>query len=161
MLILCTKSPYRKDVCAGKEYFPHKKRPPGIRRTLNYGRIYKPSSVLQTGTHTDTLRSSYHLSVAAYPPATDEQPLTAGIHGLAGCSRIPPECRHYSPWALTPHFHPYRSNQSNGHYCGGNSLLPLHKLIAYLCFPQCSALPCPDFPPNFLSDRTTRQPQRY
>lgn len=41
--------------------------------------------------------------------------------------------------------------------CGGSFLLPLHKLFAYLCFPQCTALSCPDFPPNFLSDRTARR----
>lgn len=41
--------------------------------------ICKPDSVPQRGL--------YHLSVAAYPPATSEQPLAAGILGLAGdCS---------------------------------------------------------------------------
>lgn len=30
----------------------------------------------------------YHLSDAAYPPAKSEQPLTAGIHGLAECSGV-------------------------------------------------------------------------
>ena len=48
--------------------------------------IYKPGSVLQTGI--STLRSFYHLSVAAYPPTTGGQPLNVGIHGLASCSGV-------------------------------------------------------------------------
>ena len=46
---------------------------------------------------------------ATYPPASDEQPLIAGIHGLAThgtygrMTSLPPR------WALTPPFHPYRS----------------------------------------------------
>ena len=45
---------------------------------------------------------------ATYPPASDEQPLFAGIHGLATygtygrSTSLPPR------WALTPPFHPYR-----------------------------------------------------
>ena len=70
-------------------YQQQKKRPSPKRRTLNCGGSI--SRVLYFRLMPGgTLRSSYHLSVAAYPPATDEQPLTAGIHGLAGCSRIPP-----------------------------------------------------------------------
>ena len=44
---------------------------------------------------------------ATYPPASGEQPLTAGIHGLAThgtygrATSLPPR------WALTPPFHPY------------------------------------------------------
>ena len=44
---------------------------------------------------------------ATYPPASDEQPLIAGIHGLAThgtycrVTSLPPR------WALTPPFHPY------------------------------------------------------
>ncbi len=46
---------------------------------------------------------------ATYPPASDEQPFIAGIHGLAThgtygrMTSLPPR------WALTPPFHPYRS----------------------------------------------------
>jgi len=46
---------------------------------------------------------------ATYPPASGEQPLIAGIHGLAThgtygrMTSLPPR------WALTPPFHPYRS----------------------------------------------------
>ena len=46
---------------------------------------------------------------ATYPPASGEQPLIAGIHGLAThgtygrTTSLPPR------WALTPPFHPYRS----------------------------------------------------
>ena len=40
---------------------------------------------------------------------------------------------------------------------GGYFLLPLARTFARLCFPQCNALSCPDFPPNFLSDRTARR----
>ena len=50
-----------------------------------------------------------------------------------------------------------RARSSGPGSCGGSFLLPLHKLFAYLCFPQCTALSCPDFPPNFLSDRTARR----
>ena len=38
---------------------------------------------------------------------------------------------------------------------GGYFLLPQTRTFARLRFPQCNALSCPDFPPNFLSDRTT------
>ena len=46
-------------------------------------------------------------SLATYPPASGEQPLIAGIHGLAThgtycrATSLPPR------WALTPPFHPY------------------------------------------------------
>ena len=46
-----------------------------------FAQIYKPSSVT-------CKQAPYHLSVAAYPPAKSEQPLTAGIHGLAECSGV-------------------------------------------------------------------------
>ena len=47
---------------------------------------------------------------AAYPPAMDEQSLTAGIFGLATHGMCGLLCRHRSRWALTPPFHPYRSD---------------------------------------------------
>ena len=45
---------------------------------------------------------------AAYPPAMDEPPLTAGVFGLATHGMCGLRCRHRSRWALTPPFHPYR-----------------------------------------------------
>ena len=93
----------------GTIFSEFKKRPPET-VSVNCRRICKPSSVLQTVTREGNLRSSYHLSGAAYPPATGEQPLITGIHGLAGCSRIPLQSCQSSLWALTPLFHPYRSN---------------------------------------------------
>ena len=46
---------------------------------------------------------------AAYPPAMDEQPLAAGVFGLATHRMCGMPCRHGIRWALTPPFHPYRS----------------------------------------------------
>ncbi len=62
---------------------------------------------------------------ATYPPASGEQPLTAGIHGLAThgtygrATSLPPR------WALTPPFHPYPQSPA-----GGRSLLRSHNLTA-------------------------------
>ena len=44
---------------------------------------------------------------AAYPPAMDEQPLIAGIFGLATRRMCGLRCRQRSRWSLTPPFHPY------------------------------------------------------
>jgi len=63
-----------------------KKKTGRVASLLNFGQIYKPDSVLQTGIA--TLRSFYHLSDAAYPPTTGGQPLNVGIHGLASCSGV-------------------------------------------------------------------------
>ena len=46
-------------------------------------------------------------TLAAYPPAMDEQSLAAGILGLATHRMCGPVCRHTGRWALTPPFHPY------------------------------------------------------
>ncbi len=70
----------------------------------------KPGSVLRTD-GPEPLSFIYggsHLpSPATYPPASGEQPLNAGVHGLATRgtygrpASLPPR------WALTPPFHPY------------------------------------------------------
>ncbi len=61
-------------------------------------------------------RSLRHLSMppvartatlATYPPASDEQPYCAGIHGLATRKRYGPARCRGGRWALTPPFHPY------------------------------------------------------
>ena len=65
----------------------NEKRMPDRTSSLYYRWTCKPNSVLQTG-GLATLRSFYHLSVAAYPPTTDGQPLDVGIHGLASCSGV-------------------------------------------------------------------------
>ena len=44
---------------------------------------------------------------ATYPPASDGQPSSAGIFGLAGPGGVPAACHHAASWALTPRFHPY------------------------------------------------------
>jgi len=55
-----------------------------------------------------SLRPVARRAIAAYPPAMDEQPLTAGIFGLA-TRRMCGDAGHpASRWALTPPFHPYR-----------------------------------------------------
>ncbi len=46
-----------------------------------FAQICKPGSVA-------CKQAPYHLSDAAHPPAKSEQPLTAGIHGLAECSGV-------------------------------------------------------------------------
>lgn len=81
---------------------------------------------------------------ATYPPASGEQPFIAGIHGLAThgtygrMTSLPPR------WALTPPFHPYRSeipgDRSARHaarrqsvpdaFTGGCFLLRSHDLTA-------------------------------
>ena len=62
---------------------------------------------------------------ATYPPASGEQPLIAGIHGLAThgtygrTTSLPPR------WALTPPFHPYRSEiPDRGHPSLRDGALP-------------------------------------
>ena len=46
-------------------------------------------------------------ALAVYPPATDEQPLIAGILDLATHKTCGRQCRHRRRWAFTPPFHPY------------------------------------------------------
>ena len=64
---------------------------------------------------------------ATYPPASDEQPLIAGIHGLAThgtycrVTSLPPR------WALTPPFHPYPPGLRKSP-AGGRSLLRSYTL---------------------------------
>ena len=64
---------------------------------------------------------------ATYPPASGEQPLIAGIHGLATretycrAASLPPR------WALTPPFHPYPPGLRKSP-AGGRSLLRSYTL---------------------------------
>ena len=66
-------------------------------------------------------------SQATYPPASGEQPLIAGIHGLATretycrAASLPPR------WALTPPFHPYPPGLRKSP-AGGRSLLRSYTL---------------------------------
>lgn len=62
----------------------------------------------------------HHLAPAAYPPAMGEQPLNAGILGLATHKACGIPCRHRTRWSLTPPFHPYRILLMR--VCGGRFL---------------------------------------
>ena len=71
---------------------------------------------------------------ATYPPASDEQPLIAGIHGLAThgtygrMTSLPPR------WALTPPFHPYRSEIPGDGSCGLSARRPRPDAFTGGCF---------------------------
>lgn len=54
---------------------------------------------------------------AAYPPAMDEQPLIAGIFGLATRRMCGLRCRQRSRWSLTPPFHPYPPRERAVIFC--------------------------------------------
>ena len=82
---------------------------------------------------------------ATYPPASGEQPLTAGIHGLAThgtycrTTSLPPR------WALTPPFHPYPAGMRIPAGRSFSVTLPCphgHQVVSLR-----GALRCPDFPP--------------
>ena len=55
--------------------------------------------------------------IAFYPPTMDEQPLNAGIHELATHRWCGTLCHHNARWALTPPFHPYRTNGAAVIFC--------------------------------------------
>ncbi len=78
---------------------------------------------------------------AAYPPASGEQPSSAGIHGLATRRTYSREMSPFPRWALTPPFHPYRSRNSGGYF-----LLRLPDPRGSLPVRKDGALRCPDFP---------------
>ena len=65
--------------------------------------------VCHLSTHRSCLRAG-----AAYPPAMDEQSLTAGIFGLATRRMCGLPCHHGSRWALTPPSHPYHLQGRGG-----------------------------------------------
>ncbi len=83
---------------------------------------------------------------ATYPPASGEQPLTAGIHGLATrgtygrTTSLPPR------WALTPPFHPYPP-RIGGCADGRSFSVTLPYPHGYQVVSLRGALCCPDFPP--------------
>ena len=71
---------------------------------------------------------------ATYPPASDEQPFIAGIHGLAThgtygrMTSLPPR------WALTPPFHPCRSEIPGDGSCGLSARRPHPDAFTGGCF---------------------------
>ena len=87
-------------------------------------------------------------SGATYPPASGEQPLTAGIHGLATrgtycrSTLLPPRC------ALTAPFHPYP--------CGRSFSVTLPCPHEHQVVSLRAALCCPDFPPPAKQAATER-----
>ena len=60
-------------------------------------------------------------ALSVYPPASGEQPSSAGIHDLSAHVAYPLACHHGEARALTPHFHPYRLPRRG--YPGGYFLL--------------------------------------
>ena len=119
-----------------------------FRRLLHACRPCKPGSVPEAdfGSLSFIYGGSRLPSPATYPPASDEQPLTAGIHGLAThetygrTTSLPPR------WALTPPFHPCLP----GIPAGGHSLLRCYTLTgikSLACVVLCVArtfLPRPE-----------------
>ncbi len=87
--------------------------PPLFCRSCKPGSVPGPKS----GPLSFIYGGSHLPSQATYPPASGEQPLVAGIHGLAThgtycrATLLPPR------WALTPPFHPYPPE--NGRYACG------------------------------------------
>ena len=107
---------------------------------------YKPGSVSMVGFLSFIQAAGHPAALTAYPPASDEQPLVAGIHGLSTHQVYSPGCHHPDWWALTPPFHPYpvvREGYFLLHYCASRHL-PVRKN---------GALRCPDFPPAQKSRR--------
>lgn len=97
-----------------------------------------PLSFIWDGSHLPPL--------ATYPPASGEQPLIAGIHGLATretycrVTSLPPR------WALTPPFHPYLPGFKQIP-CGRSFSVTLLYPHEYQVVSLRGALCCPDFPP--------------
>ena len=82
---------------------------------------------------------------AAYPPAMDEQPLAAGVFGLATHRMCGMPCRHGIRWALTPPFHPYPCPLCEED-AGGRFLSHFPRRRRRLVVGKYGALRCPDFP---------------
>ena len=73
-----------------------------------------------------------HTTQAAYPPAMDEQPLDAGILGLATHKVCGMTCHHAIRGPLTPHFHPYPSLTGGyflSHYSAVADSFPLRNMV--------------------------------
>lgn len=102
------------------------------------GTMPGPLSFIWDGSHLPPL--------ATYPPASGEQPLIAGIHGLATretycrVTSLPPR------WALTPPFHPYLPGFKQIP-CGRSFSVTLLYPHEYQVVSLRGALCCPDFPP--------------
>jgi len=72
---------------------------------------------------------SYHLSDAAYPPASGEQPSNAGLHGLANCRCVRPPLSLTAPVGSYPTFSPLPVNWRTVIFC-----YAIHKLTPVCAF---------------------------
>ena len=137
-----------------------------FRRLLHACRPCKPGSVPEAdfGSLSFIYGGSRLPSPATYPPASDEQPLIAGIHGLAThgtygrVTSLPPR------WALTPPFHPYLPEFEMRFAPGGRFFsVTLPYPHGYRVISLRGALCCPDFPPpaHGRQRQSGPAPQRY
>jgi len=82
---------------------------------------------------------------ATYPPASGGPPSSAGIFGLASRSAVPARASLRHVVGSCPTFSPLPGT-------GGCFLLRPPQGCPCLRFPQCDALPCPDFPQHCCRD---------
>ncbi len=115
------------------------------------GKFYKPSSVPHISARSSSfIYNRSHLRLpAVYPPATDEQSLTAGVHDLATRQTYCRDVLLHSRWALTPPFHPYP--------CGRLFSVTLLYPCEYQAVNLRAALCRSDFPPPALRQAAMRR----